>query len=126
MDPGRDGAHTHHTHTHTHSVITLNQQPQVTAILETETPECQTAGGTALVTREWLPGKRAPGCRGLKADVHPLFPQGPDFGYVTREPLFETVTSLDSFGNLEVSPPVTVNGKAYPLGRILIGSSFPL
>lgn len=52
--------------------------------------------------------------------------QGPDFGYVTREPLFETVTSLDSFGNLEVSPPVTVNGKWYPLGRILIGSSFPL
>uniref|UniRef100_A0A8C6B9R3 Protein-arginine deiminase type-2 n=1 Tax=Monodon monoceros TaxID=40151 RepID=A0A8C6B9R3_MONMO len=51
---------------------------------------------------------------------------GPDFGYVTREPLFEPVTSLDSFGNLEVSPPVTVNGKTYPLGRILIGSSFPL
>ncbi|ERE81130.1 protein-arginine deiminase type-2-like protein [Cricetulus griseus] len=51
---------------------------------------------------------------------------GPDFGYVTREPLFEKVTSLDSFGNLEVSPPVTVNGKTYPLGRILIGSSFPL
>ncbi|XP_019367119.1 PREDICTED: protein-arginine deiminase type-2-like, partial [Gavialis gangeticus] len=50
---------------------------------------------------------------------------GPDFGYVTREPLFEVVTSLDSFGNLEVSPPVTVNGKEYPLGRILIGSSFP-
>ncbi|XP_072465172.1 protein-arginine deiminase type-2 [Notamacropus eugenii] len=51
---------------------------------------------------------------------------GPDFGYVTREPLFEEVSSLDSFGNLEVSPPVTVNGKEYPLGRILIGSSFPL
>ncbi|XP_044277098.1 protein-arginine deiminase type-2 [Varanus komodoensis] len=50
---------------------------------------------------------------------------GPDFGYVTREPLFEVVTSLDSFGNLEVSPPVTVRGKEYPLGRILIGSSFP-
>ncbi|XP_063001244.1 protein-arginine deiminase type-2-like [Elgaria multicarinata webbii] len=50
---------------------------------------------------------------------------GPDFGYVTREPLFEVVTSLDSFGNLEVSPPVTVGGKEYPLGRILIGSSFP-
>ncbi|XP_066493203.1 protein-arginine deiminase type-2 [Tiliqua scincoides] len=50
---------------------------------------------------------------------------GPDFGYVTREPLFEMVTSLDSFGNLEVSPPVTANGKTYPLGRILIGSSFP-
>ncbi|XP_006866402.1 PREDICTED: protein-arginine deiminase type-2 isoform X1 [Chrysochloris asiatica] len=51
---------------------------------------------------------------------------GPDFGYVTREPLFEPITSLDSFGNLEVSPPVTVNGKEYLLGRILIGSSFPL
>uniref|UniRef100_A0A8D0F769 Peptidyl arginine deiminase 2 n=1 Tax=Strix occidentalis caurina TaxID=311401 RepID=A0A8D0F769_STROC len=50
---------------------------------------------------------------------------GPDFGYVSREPLFEAITSLDSFGNLEVSPPVTVAGKEYPLGRILIGSSFP-
>lgn len=51
--------------------------------------------------------------------------QGPDFGYVSREPLFEAVSSLDSFGNLEVSPPVTVAGKEFPLGRILIGSSFP-
>ncbi|NXF55524.1 PADI2 deiminase, partial [Oceanites oceanicus] len=51
---------------------------------------------------------------------------GPDFGYVSREPLFEAITSLDSFGNLEVSPPVTVAGKEYPLGRILIGSSFPI
>ncbi|KFP08459.1 Protein-arginine deiminase type-2, partial [Calypte anna] len=50
---------------------------------------------------------------------------GPDFGYVSREPLFEAITTLDSFGNLEVSPPVTVEGKEYPLGRILIGSSFP-
>ncbi|XP_009067898.1 PREDICTED: protein-arginine deiminase type-2 [Acanthisitta chloris] len=50
---------------------------------------------------------------------------GPDFGYVNKEPLFEAITSLDSFGNLEVSPPVTVAGKEYPLGRILIGSSFP-
>ncbi|NXN69918.1 PADI2 deiminase, partial [Himantopus himantopus] len=50
---------------------------------------------------------------------------GPDFGYVSRKPLFEAITSLDSFGNLEVSPPVTVAGKEYPLGRILIGSSFP-
>nr|XP_056721450.1 protein-arginine deiminase type-3-like [Euleptes europaea] len=48
---------------------------------------------------------------------------GPDFGYVTREP--KDVSSLDSFGNLDVSPPVTVEGKKYPLGRILIGSSFP-
>ncbi|XP_056397928.1 protein-arginine deiminase type-1-like isoform X1 [Hyla sarda] len=47
---------------------------------------------------------------------------GPDFGHVTREPDdSSTVTTLDSFGNLEVSPPVVVNGKAYPLGRILIG-----
>ncbi|XP_007424281.2 protein-arginine deiminase type-1 isoform X2 [Python bivittatus] len=50
---------------------------------------------------------------------------GPDFGYVTREPKNGRVSSLDSFGNLDVSPPVTVKGKDYPLGRILLGSSFP-
>ncbi|NWW71802.1 PADI1 deiminase, partial [Climacteris rufus] len=50
---------------------------------------------------------------------------GPDFGYVTREPPGNYVTSLDSFGNLDVSPPVTVRGKEYPLGRILIGSPLP-
>ncbi|KAM5270268.1 protein-arginine deiminase type-4 isoform 2-T2 [Hipposideros larvatus] len=52
---------------------------------------------------------------------------GPDFGYVTRGPQTgDIITSLDSFGNLEVSPPVTVGKKKYPLGRILIGdSSFP-
>ncbi|XP_070614378.1 protein-arginine deiminase type-3-like [Erythrolamprus reginae] len=53
---------------------------------------------------------------------------GPDFGYVKREPSFEgyiSSSSLDSFGNLEVSPPVNVKGKEYPLGRILIGSLSP-
>ncbi|XP_047203394.1 protein-arginine deiminase type-2 isoform X2 [Girardinichthys multiradiatus] len=50
---------------------------------------------------------------------------GPDFGYVTRVAHRKDVSSLDSFGNLEVSPPVTVNGKKYPLGRILIGVAFP-
>uniref|UniRef100_A0A8C3VU00 Protein-arginine deiminase n=1 Tax=Catagonus wagneri TaxID=51154 RepID=A0A8C3VU00_9CETA len=50
---------------------------------------------------------------------------GPDFGYVTRETQFAGASGLDSFGNLDVSPPVTVDGKEYPLGRILIGSSFP-
>ncbi|XP_077007222.1 protein-arginine deiminase type-4 isoform X2 [Tamandua tetradactyla] len=51
---------------------------------------------------------------------------GPDFGYVTRRPQTGMVTGLDSFGNLEVSPPVIVGEKKYPLGRILIGdSSYP-
>ncbi|KAM9408162.1 protein-arginine deiminase type-2-like [Pholidichthys leucotaenia] len=50
---------------------------------------------------------------------------GPDFGHVTRTPFDEKVNSLDSFGNLEVSPPVSVNGKEYPLGRIIIGVAFP-
>lgn len=49
--------------------------------------------------------------------------QGPDFGYVTRGPQTGEVSDLDSFGNLEVSPPVKVGRKKYPLGRILIGSS---
>ncbi|XP_070615494.1 protein-arginine deiminase type-3-like [Erythrolamprus reginae] len=53
---------------------------------------------------------------------------GPDFGYVKRESSSDehpSGSSLDSFGNLEVSPPVNVKGKEYPLGRILIGSRFP-
>ncbi|XP_019636769.1 PREDICTED: protein-arginine deiminase type-2-like isoform X5 [Branchiostoma belcheri] len=50
---------------------------------------------------------------------------GKDFGYVTRYSQDEEPNSLDSFGNLEVSPPVTANGKKYPLGRILIGSTSP-
>ncbi|ELW68577.1 protein-arginine deiminase type-4 [Tupaia chinensis] len=67
----------------------------------------------------------SPRNRGLKE-----FPvkrvMGPDFGYVTRGPQTGGITGLDSFGNLEVSPPVTVGDKKYPLGRILIGnSSYP-
>nr|XP_037859846.1 protein-arginine deiminase type-1 isoform X2 [Chlorocebus sabaeus] len=50
---------------------------------------------------------------------------GPDFGYVTREIPLSGPSSLDSFGNLDVSPPVTVGSMEYPLGRILIGSSYP-
>ncbi|XP_004850446.1 protein-arginine deiminase type-3 [Heterocephalus glaber] len=50
---------------------------------------------------------------------------GVDFGYVTREPRDKSVSGLDSFGNLEVSPPVVANGKEYPLGRILIGGNLP-
>uniref|UniRef100_A0A8C0A474 Protein-arginine deiminase n=1 Tax=Bos mutus grunniens TaxID=30521 RepID=A0A8C0A474_BOSMU len=50
---------------------------------------------------------------------------GPDFGYVTREPQDNSVSGLDSFGNLEVSPPVVANGKEYPLGRILFGGNLP-
>ncbi|XP_078731200.1 protein-arginine deiminase type-2-like [Lampetra fluviatilis] len=66
----------------------------------------------------------SPRDRGLMAV--PLLLTGKDFGYVTRKPRRgEEVNSLDSFGNLEVSPPVIVKGKKYPLGRIIIGSAFP-
>ncbi|XP_036300427.1 protein-arginine deiminase type-4 isoform X1 [Pipistrellus kuhlii] len=67
----------------------------------------------------------SPRNRGLK-DFPVKSLLGPDFGYVTRGPQKGGVTDLDSFGNLEVSPPVTVGKKKYPLGRILIGgSSYP-
>ncbi|KAM7030664.1 protein-arginine deiminase type-3-like [Acridotheres tristis] len=65
----------------------------------------------------------SPRDRGLK-DFPVRSILGPDFGYVARQAP-EGASTLDSFGNLEVSPPVTVQGKEYPLGRILIGSSFP-
>lgn len=44
---------------------------------------------------------------------------------MTREPQDNSVSGLDSFGNLEVSPPVVANGKEYPLGRILFGGNLP-
>ncbi|XP_047394665.1 protein-arginine deiminase type-4 isoform X2 [Sciurus carolinensis] len=64
----------------------------------------------------------SPRDRGLK-DFPIKRVMGPNFGYVTRGPQIEEITGLDSFGNLEVSPPVTVGEKEYPLGRILIGNS---
>ena len=44
---------------------------------------------------------------------------GPDFGHFQVGS--STPNSLDSFGNLEVSPPVTVRGRYYPFGRIIFG-----
>ncbi|BDA75616.1 Protein-arginine deiminase [Calothrix sp. PCC 7716] len=49
---------------------------------------------------------------------------GTDFGYVIRKSR-EEATKLDSFGNLEVSPPVTVKGVNYPFGRIVFGGTRP-
>ena len=44
---------------------------------------------------------------------------GPDFGHFQIDGF--GVNSLDSFGNLEVSPPVVVQGREYPFGRIVFG-----
>jgi protein-arginine deiminase len=49
---------------------------------------------------------------------------GPDFGYVTRGN-DELRSSLDSFGNLECTPPHTGPRGAYPFGRILFGGAQP-
>ena len=49
----------------------------------------------------------------------------PDFGWVTRGDDGTPRNSLESFGNLEVSPPVTVRGRSYPLGRIIFGGAHP-
>ncbi|XP_070259246.1 protein-arginine deiminase type-6 [Myotis yumanensis] len=48
----------------------------------------------------------------------------PGIGYMTRPTEDGKVITMDSIGNLMVSPPVEVKGKEYPLGRILIGGSF--
>jgi protein-arginine deiminase len=42
----------------------------------------------------------------------------PDMGYFTRG---SDAGTQDASGNLDVSPPVTVNGKEYPFGRIYTG-----
>lgn len=62
----------------------------------------------------------SPRYRGLEDFPESLL--GENFGHVTRGSIDER-TRLDSFGNLEVSPPVMVNGKKYPLGRILYGDT---
>ncbi len=62
----------------------------------------------------------SPRYRGLEDFPESLL--GADFGYVTRGSI-DARTRLDSFGNLEVSPPVTVNGRNYHLGRILYGDT---
>lgn len=67
----------------------------------------------------------SPSPPGLPPRLTPVSHQGRDFGYVTREPRDSSVSGLDSFGNLEVSPPVVANGREYPLGRILIGGNLP-
>ena len=44
---------------------------------------------------------------------------GPDFGHLVRGSGF--AQSVDSFGNLECSPPLTADGTDYPFGRIYYG-----
>jgi protein-arginine deiminase len=44
---------------------------------------------------------------------------GPEFGY--QPVAIKKPNTFDSFGNLEVSPPVTVGGKNYEFGRIYYG-----
>ncbi|NLX20195.1 MAG: hypothetical protein GXY55_00795 [Phycisphaerae bacterium] len=62
------------------------------------------------------PRNRGPGLRAF--GYHELL--GPDFGYIKLPgPPNDTHAS---FGNLELSPPVTVNGAVYPLGRIVHGT----
>lgn len=58
-------------------------------------------------------------------DTYPERLIAPDFGWVTRGDDGVPRNSLESFGNLEVSPPVTANGINYPLGRIIFGGAHP-
>ncbi|MFQ5616897.1 MAG: protein-arginine deiminase family protein, partial [Anaerolineales bacterium] len=52
-----------------------------------------------------------------------------DYGYTEESTLFPTVSpphnTFDSHGNLEVSPPVTVDGAEYKFGRIYYGRGRP-
>lgn len=57
--------------------------------------------------------------RDRELDVFPEQLLGPDFGHFSIPRTF--IESLDSFGNLEVSPPVYVKDQYYPFGRIIFG-----
>ncbi|KAB1268344.1 Protein-arginine deiminase type-6 [Camelus dromedarius] len=63
--------------------------------------------------------------RALKLEDFPMkYSLSPGIGYIIQRTKDHRVASMDSIGNLMVSPPVKVEGKEYPLGRILIGGSF--
>ncbi|XP_045883033.1 protein-arginine deiminase type-6 [Meles meles] len=63
--------------------------------------------------------------RVLTLDDFPMkYSLSPGVGYMIQCTKDHRVASMDSIGNLMVSPPLKVKGKEYPLGRILIGSSF--
>jgi Protein-arginine deiminase (PAD)/Protein-arginine deiminase (PAD) middle domain len=48
--------------------------------------------------------------------------KGPDLGVIEIGSHLGDRSTLDAFGNLEVAPPVTVDGTDYPLGRIVFGN----
>ena len=62
----------------------------------------------------------------MSPDGHPgrVSFQSPGVGYLTLHTQDHTVASIDVIGKLMVSPPVKAQGREYPLGRVLIGSSF--
>nr|XP_008249781.1 protein-arginine deiminase type-6 [Oryctolagus cuniculus] len=63
--------------------------------------------------------------RATKLEDFPMkYSLSPGVGYVVQHTEDHRVASMDSIGNLMVSPPVQVQEKEYPLGRVLIGSSF--
>ena len=61
--------------------------------------------------------------RGLDDLPEEIF-EAPDFARLSWEEDSGRANSQDSFGNMEVSPPVTVNGVEYPFGRIYWGEWF--
>jgi len=69
-------------------------------------------------------GRQYPNPKLPKADDFPKQALlGPDFGYhQVVDPEVVHFTSLNSFGNLECSPPVMVNNRPYPFGRIVYGT----
>uniref|UniRef100_F1N404 Peptidyl arginine deiminase 6 n=1 Tax=Bos taurus TaxID=9913 RepID=F1N404_BOVIN len=63
--------------------------------------------------------------RVAKLDDFPMkYSLSPGVGYLTLHTQDHTVASIDVVGKLMVSPPVKAQGREYPLGRVLIGSSF--
>uniref|UniRef100_A0A8C5L6A9 Protein-arginine deiminase n=1 Tax=Jaculus jaculus TaxID=51337 RepID=A0A8C5L6A9_JACJA len=63
--------------------------------------------------------------RATELEDYPMkYSLSPGIGYMTQNTEDHQVASLDSIGNMIVSPPVKAQGKEYPLGRVLLGSSF--
>ncbi|MBM4330029.1 MAG: hypothetical protein FJ117_02195 [Deltaproteobacteria bacterium] len=78
----------------------------------------------SLGSEDWHLPVVMPAARKREGQLH-AYPKrnllGAGYGYTEAKPPTPSADSLDSFGNLECSPPVTANSREFKFGRILYG-----
>lgn len=99
--------------------LTRASDPSFTLELDPWAQDCMELGYSRMPTQSFTVGLNAVNPRALEI-LAPDQLLGHDFGLELSLPN-ATFSTFDSHGNLEVSPPVTVGGKNFKLGRIYHG-----